>query len=80
MVMPVPKIPPFKATTLQSYTRRRHGRVSEQEWLDANEYFLSDLWYSFEKFAKECNPFVLDQCRYTDFCNFIAKHSTHFAD
>ena len=70
--------PALKPQSLRDYTRARNGKVSEQEWLDVNELFLSDLWIHFEKYVKACDPFVLDRCRYTDFCKFMAKHSTHY--
>ncbi|ACH46801.1 unknown [Feldmannia species virus] len=71
--------PPLKPPC-QDYSRSKKGQVSEEEWLDSREIFLSDLWFGFQKHVKACDPFALDQCRYTDFCKFVAKYSTRFED
>jgi len=54
----------------------RNQTVTQVEWMDSNEYYLSDLWYAMNTYISDSNRHVLDKCTYPMFCEFVAKNTT----
>lgn len=67
-------LPPFIPPP-QNVGRKKRVWTTE-EWLDSNEYFVSDMWYYLHNYIQDSNVVALDRCKYTDFCQFVADNTT----
>jgi len=70
------EIPKLREPVQSEYYRR--NTMTTEEWMDTNEYYLSDLWNSLNNYIDHSNKSgqILDKCTYPLFCDFIAKHTT----
>jgi len=70
------EIPSFQP--LEAYSSRSNNTpISKYEWIDENEVEMSRLWNSLNNYLDFNNVEMLDKCKYTDFCNFVASYTTH---
>jgi len=70
------EIPKLRQPVQSEFYRR--NVMTPEEWMDVNEYYLSDLWNSLRNYIEHTNKNgqILDKCTYPVFCEFIATNTT----
>ena len=53
----------------------KEGLIDKCEWLDENEFEIMNLWDAMSKYLDDSNTFILDNCTFCTFCDFVASNS-----
>jgi len=68
------EIPKLNPLVQSEYFRKQD--MTPEEWMDFNEYHLSDLWNAMNNYISDSNRQMLDKCTYPQFCQFVALNTT----
>jgi len=68
------EIPKLSPIVQSEYFRKQN--MSHVEWMDCNEYKLSELWNAMNTYISDSNRHMLDKCTYPIFCEFVARNTT----
>lgn len=55
------------------------GVIDKCEWLDENEFEIMNLWTAMTTYLDDSNTFILDNCTFCTFCDFVASNSIRIA-
>ena len=59
----------------QSSNSKECGTIGKCEWLEENEFEIMNLWTAMTTYLDDSNTFILDNCTFSTFCDFVASNS-----
>ena len=70
------KIPEFKNMYATNISKTHGTPITFDDWYSENEDVLLDIWYDLQSSVSVRNIFILDRCRFDNFCSFVSSNTT----